>query len=151
MSKRGADYAMRKEENTIKAMKARDIMTRVVTAATRNALGQEVAQLLLSGKYSGLPVVEPDGTVVGVVTEYDLLKAVHEGKDLNSIAAEELMTPVPFCVEEDATVEEVIEKMTLKNVIRLPVVRNGKVIGLIARADVLTYLVKPEFIRIYGS
>lgn len=129
-------------------MTARDIMTRCVAAAMRGEPGCDVAQQLLAGRYSGLPVIENDGTVVGVVSEFDLLMAVREGKDLESVTAGELMTPVPHCVEEDATLEEIIEKLTLKQVIRLPVTRNGKLVGLISRGDVLAHVVKRDSARI---
>ncbi len=62
-------------------MLAKEIMTKIVTAATRKTNGRDLSVKLLSGMYSGLPVVDK-GTVVGVVTEFDLLKSVKEGKDL---------------------------------------------------------------------
>ncbi|MEE9605056.1 MAG: CBS domain-containing protein, partial [Candidatus Scalindua sp.] len=68
-------------------MLAKEIMNKIVTAATVKTNGRDLAVKLLSGMYSGLPVVD-EGKVVGVVTEFDLLKAVNEGKDLQHIFAE---------------------------------------------------------------
>jgi len=72
-------------------MKARDVMNKRVTAATPRAIGRDLAQQLLSGMYSGLPVVDAHDTVIGVVTEFDLLNAIREGRDLQTVKAEEIM------------------------------------------------------------
>ncbi len=131
-------------------MLAKEIMNKIVTAATMKTNGRDLAVKLLSGMYSGLPVVG-EGKVVGVVTEFDLLKAVKEGKDLQHIFAEDIMTKDPICVEEETRVEEIIKLMTEKNIIRVPVVRKGKLIGVISRCDILNSLIQPEFITFCGD
>ncbi|HYA27522.1 MAG TPA: CBS domain-containing protein, partial [Acidobacteriota bacterium] len=103
-------------------MKARDVMNSRVTAATPRAVGRDLALQLLAGMYSGLPVVDGKGKVLGVVTEFDLLNAIRNGKDLQTIKAEDIMTQPAICVREDEEVDNVIAKMTEKNVIRIPVV-----------------------------
>jgi CBS domain-containing protein len=100
--------------------------------------------------YSGLPVVDK-GKVVGVVTEFDLLTAVKEGKDLQKIFAEDIMTKEPICVEEDTHVDEIIKIMTEQKIIRVPVVREGNLIGVISRCDILNSLIQPEFVTFYGD
>jgi CBS domain-containing protein len=55
------------------------------------------------------------------------------------------------CVEEDDTIEVVIAKMTAHNIIRVPVVREGKLVGVIARADILSRMIEPEFVTIFGG
>jgi len=133
-------------------MKARDIMNTRVTAATPRAIGRDLALQLLSGMYSGLPVVNAKGKVIGVVTEFDLLQAIHEGKDLQSTKAEEIMTKPAVCVQEDEEIDSVIAKMTEKNIIRVPVVReDGTLAGVIARADVLSSMIEPEFVTVLGG
>ncbi len=131
-------------------MLAKEIMNKIVTAATKKTNGRDLAVKLLSGMYSGLPVVD-EGKVVGVVTEFDLLKAVKEGKDLQHIFAEDIMTKDPICVEEETRVEEIIKLMTEKNIIRVPVVRKEKLIGVISRCDILNSLIQPEFITFCGD
>jgi CBS-domain-containing membrane protein len=73
-------------------MKARDVMTARVTAATPKALARDLVLQMLSGTYSGLPVVNSKREVIGVVTEFDLLFAIQSGKDLQTTTAEELMS-----------------------------------------------------------
>jgi CBS domain-containing protein len=120
---------------------ARDFMTPSVITASRGTNGQVLARQLLSGLFSGLPVIEPDGEVVGVVTEFDLLKAFKEGKDLQLIKAEEIMTVPPLCINEDTTLEVTIQTMIEHRVTRLPVVRNRRIVGVVSRANILTQLV----------
>ena len=132
-------------------MKARDVMNKRVTAATPRAIGRDLAQQLLSGMYSGLPVVDAQGKVIGVVTEFDLLNAVREGRDMQTVKAEEIMGRPAVCVEEDDPIESVIAKMTLHHIIRVPVVRNGKLVGIIARADLLSRMIEPEFVHVFGG
>ena len=124
---------------------ARDFMTPRVITASRGTNGHVLARQLLSGLFSGLPVIEPQGEVVGVVTEFDLLKAFKDGKDLQSIKAEEIMTVPPLCVEEDSTLESILQKMIEHRVTRVPVVRNQRIVGVVSRANILTQLVDLKF------
>lgn len=124
---------------------AREFMTPRVITAFKATNGQVLARQLLSGLFSGLPVIESDGAVVGVVTEFDLLKAFKEGKDLQSIKAEEIMSLPPLCVDEETTLEIVLQRMTEHKVTRLPVVRNQKVVGVVSRANILSQLLDTSF------
>jgi CBS domain-containing protein len=133
-------------------MKARDIMNTRVTAATPRAVARDLALQLLSGMYSGLPVVDAKSKVVGVVTEFDLLNAIRQGKDLQTTKADEIMSKPAICVREDEDVDGVISKMTDKNIIRLPVIaEDGRLVGVIARADILSRMIEPEFVTIMGD
>jgi CBS domain-containing protein len=133
-------------------LKARHVMNRRVTAATPRAIGRDLALQLLSGMYSGLPVVDKKGRVIGVVTEFDLLNAVRGGKDLQTAMAEEIMSRTVVCAREDDALDDVIAQMTEHHIIRLPVVdKDGKLIGVLARADILSRLIEPEFVAIVGT
>jgi len=133
-------------------LKARHVMNRRVTAATPRAIGRDLALQLLSGMYSGLPVVDEKDRVIGVVTEFDLLKAVRGGKDLQTAKAEEIMSRTVVCAQEDDALDDIIAQMTEHHIIRLPVVdKDGKLIGVIARADILSRLIEPEFVAIVGT
>lgn len=130
---------------------AKDIMNKIVTAAKKRTIGRDLAVKLLSGMYSGLPVVDDAGKVVGVVSEFDLLKALRDGKTLEQVTAEGIMSKNPICVSEDTPIEEVINLMTTHNIIRVPVVRNGNLVGVISRCDILNSIVEPEFVTIYAD
>ncbi len=135
----------------VSKLKARDVMKTRVMAATRKAVGRDLAVQFLSGVYSGVPVIESTGELVGVVTEFDLLKAILEGKDLQAVKAEDLMSKAPISVEEDTPLEEVIRAMIQGHVLRIPVIRNRKLLGIISRSDLLDHLIDPHLVSVTGS
>jgi len=126
--------------------KASDIMTRPVISAKENASARDVALQLMTGLFSGMPVTNDEGKLVGIVTELDLLKAVQDGKELVRTTARDIMTPDVTTARVDATVEEFIAIMEEFHIIRLPIVKDGKLVGIVSRSDILRSLIEPEFV-----
>jgi len=125
-------------------MKARDVMGRV-RAPKKAAKARDIALKLLSEEYSSFPVVDDDGSVVGIISEFDILKAVRAGKSLDEVTAGELMTMEPHCVDVDMPVDDVIDLMTKTHLLRVPVVKDGRLVGSISRSNLLDSLVSHEF------
>ncbi len=150
-------------------MLARDIMTRDVISVKPDEKVEKVAQLLTENKISGVPVVDDDMHVVGIITEKDLIVKASELKvpfyvtlfdsiiflenplrfnnNLKQYIAsrvKDAMTERVLVVEEDTPISEVVEIMQKKKVNRVPVVRNGRLVGIISRNDVLKVLVKDD-------
>ncbi|MDE2580936.1 MAG: CBS domain-containing protein [Rhodospirillales bacterium] len=142
-------------------MQARDIMTPdVITVAPDTAL-PELVRLMLERRISAVPVVE-DGTLVGLVSEGDLLRRPELGtaatrprwllmlggadRDAAAYArthgrsAGEVMSQPVISVTEDTPVEEVAALMDRHRVKRLPVLREGHLVGILTRADLLRAL-----------
>jgi CBS domain-containing protein len=132
-------------------IKARDLMQTRMVAVTRQYSARDLSILIHSGMFSGVPVIEPGNHLVGMVTEFDVLKALVEGKDLHNLKAEDVMTPNPVTVEESATAEEVVKQMMKHQIIRIPVVRDGKLLGMISRTDLLNHLIDNHLINVYGA
>ena len=132
-------------------VKVRDMMTTRVVAVTRHYSARDLGVLLQSDSFSGVPVIEPGSLLVGMVTEFDLLQALNTGKDLSHITAGEIMSAEPISVTETTVAEEVIQTMLTHRIIRLPVVRDGKLIGLISRSDILDHMIEPNLINVYGG
>jgi predicted transcriptional regulator len=130
-------------------LKASDVMVRPVISARRHASARDIALQLLDGLYSGMPIVDEQGKVVGIVTELDLLEAALIGKELVKLTAEDIMVRDPVAVDVDASIGDVVKIMKEKNIIRLPVTRDGRLAGVIARCDILKTLIEPEFVA-YG-
>jgi len=126
--------------------KAHEVMNTRVMVTTPHARGRDLALQLLSGASTGIPVVELSGEVVGIITEFDLLKAVQAGKNLQNVQAEEIMTPYPYCVEEHASGEEVIQELIEHRILKIPVVREKKLVGMITRTDILSHILEPDLI-----
>lgn len=130
----------------MKGLKARDIMTRPVVSARKSASARDVAMQLLCGLYSGMPVTDEKGKVEGVITELDLLKAVKDGKELVRVTAGDVMTKDVTAVNADDPVDKVLNVLMDKRFIRVPVLQDGKLVGVVSRCDVLRCLIEPEFV-----
>jgi predicted transcriptional regulator len=130
----------------MKNLKASDVMVRPVVAAKKNAPARDVVFQFLNGFYSGMPVTDDEGKVIGVVTELDILDAVLSGKELVKIIVRDIMTAKPVTVDVDTALTKVVKIMKEKNIIRLPVTQDDKLVAIVARCDILTTLIEPEFV-----
>ncbi len=127
-------------------LRAAAIMRRPVVAATDTTTARDVAIELLMGEFTGLPVAEPDGTIVGIVTELDLLKALRLGKPLETTMATDIMSQGVVTVDVDTPVERVMEMFEALDIIRVPVTdKDGALVGIISRTDILKALIRPKF------
>lgn len=125
---------------------ARDIMQKPVVAATALASLRDVAAQLVESEFSGMPVAGPDGKVIGVVTESDIVRTLIAGKRLENLTAGEAMTGPAITVEVDTPIEEVMKKLEENRIVRVPVMDQGKLVGIIARRDIIRAVLEPEFI-----
>lgn len=124
---------------------AGEIMTRPAISAKKNASARDIALQFISEQYSGMPVTEDDGKVVGIVTEIDILKAVNEGHELSRVTASDIMTPEVATANPDTPITEMIKMMDDFHIIRLPVVKDEKLVGVVSRGDIIRSLIQPEF------
>jgi len=143
-------------------VKAKDIMTSPVVSAELDATVIQAAQIMLQKRISGLPVVDKDGRLVGIVTEGDFLRRAETGTERrrprwlefligpgrladeytrsHSRKLEDVMTSDPVIVSEDAPLEEIVNVMERHQIKRLPVVRGQQLVGIVSRANLLQAL-----------
>ena len=108
----------------------------VFTCGTR-ADALSISGMMTQRNFGSLPVVEEDRTLVGLISEYDLLQAMIDGRDLRKIMAVEIMSSNPVTVTENMMLEQVANLFQDRYITRVPVVRNGKLVGILARRDLL--------------
>ena len=140
-------------------MRAYQIMTPRLTTVRIDTPIAKAAELMLEKRVSGLPVVDAKGHLVGIVSEGDFLRRgeigtrhrrsgwleffVGPGKLASEFVKEEgrtvgdVMTRDPVTIAEDATLEDIVQIMEQKGIKRLPVLRNGDLIGIVTRANLL--------------
>lgn len=145
-------------------MKAQDVMTRHVASVGPNDSLAKAVRVMLQQRISGLPVIEEDGRLVGVITEGDLLRRAETGTQRqrprwieffvgpgrladeyvrsHSRKVGELMTADPVSVAEETPLEEIVTLMEKRRIKRLPVVHDDKVVGIVSRANLLHALAR---------
>ena len=124
-------------------------MSQQVIVAKENTNAEQISARLLAGEFNGVPVVDDNGAVVGIVTAIDILKAIQGGKKLNAMLARDIMTPNPSTIKRDTPLEEVIRILVEKEIVLVPVVEddnNNKLIGVVARLDILREKLNDGFI-----
>jgi CBS domain-containing protein len=120
-----------------KTLTVGQLMQDAVTRCTARTDAATIAHLMTHRNYGSVPVVDEEGTLIGIVTEYDLLQAMIDGRDLRKILATEVMSAHPLTVTEDQTLGQVADLFQDRYVTRVPVVRNKKLVGILARRDLL--------------
>lgn len=122
---------------------ARQLMTIKVVVATPQTTLAEAARELGRLEISGLPVVDANGQVLGILTESDLLRALLEEKPVET-PIETIMTSPVMTVDEFTPADTVARLLRTHRVHHLPVTRQGVVVGLITPQEVIRYFVSNE-------
>ena len=150
-------------------LKARDIMTKEVVTVTPDTEIIQAAKLLLKTHFNGLPVVDENGKLVGIICQDDLivqqkkfplpsLFTFFDGlipltsyrsleKEVDKIVASKVsqaMTPDPVTIGPDASLEDIATLMVNNNVHTLPVLDRDRLVGVIGKEDVLRTLMPAD-------
>jgi CBS domain-containing protein len=144
-------------------MKASEVMTKRVISIAANASIVQAIRTMLKNRISGLPVVNRSGKLVGIISEGDLLHRHEIGTEIkrnawldamfgpeqsandyvraHGITVGEVMTRMPVVtVSEDTSLDQVVHLMERHRIKRLPVLRDGKIVGIISRANLMQVL-----------
>lgn len=148
-------------------MKARDIMVKPVLTVKASTSVLDLAKLLSEKRISGLPVVDDNGALIGIVSETDLLHRAETGTekkrkwwmqvlvDSEALARDfvkthgtrtaDIMCPYVISVSADADLKHVAETLDANNIKRVPVMEGDKLVGIITRGDLVRALVAAQF------
>ena len=140
-------------------MNVSDIMRRSFATIKPDAPLLDAAHLLIETNQRGLPVIDQDGTLVGVISEGDFLHrteldippppgnwleellGIEENtparRRMSAQLVREVMTRDPVCVDDEAALDEVVALMDARHIAQLPVVCGGSVVGLVSRVELL--------------
>jgi len=116
--------------------RARDVMIADLLAIRADATVEEAIRSLLDHRVSGAPVVDQQGCLVGIVSEFQLLEAIYR-PEVKQEQVRDLMTKDVITVSEDAALSEVANLLLLHRIRRVPVVRAGRLVGIVTRRDLL--------------
>lgn len=145
-------------------MRIGDILTEPVVVASEETMAVEIAQAMLDRRIGGIPIVDSEGLLVGIVTESDFagteqsvplavptapaserLPGVGRGRQLRTHRRRgsrasptgEIRTSPVVTAEEHEAVQDVVERMIEHDVGRVPIVRGWELIGIVSRHDIL--------------
>ena len=140
-------------------MKAKDAMTSPVISVEPDASIWQAVRIMLQRRISGLPVIDKQGRLVGMVSEGDFLRRAETGTQRrrphwleflmgpgrladeyirsHGRKIQDIMTPDPVTVTEETPLDEVVHTMEQRRIKRLPVVRGNEVVGIVSRANLL--------------
>ena len=125
-----------------------DLMTTEVIAVSRDTGLREAARLMFRNRVSGLPVTEPDGTLIGIITEADFLRLEverQEGARDQVATVGEVMSIGVVTIRPEMEIYEAAKIMTVQEVKRLPVVDDdNRLLGVISRADIVSIFTRPD-------
>jgi CBS domain-containing protein len=122
--------------------KAKDIMTKDVVTVGRYASIELALQLMLRNEIAGIPVVAEDGTLVGIVTEKDLLALFYEPGGLRDKVVEDFMTEPAVHFDENESLTDICKLLVEQAFRRVPVTSKGRVVGIVSRPDVLRWILQ---------
>ncbi|CDF57575.1 CBS domain-containing protein [Thermobrachium celere] len=117
-------------------MKVKDIMTRDVITVSPNTPVKEVADLMRKYNIGSVPVCEGN-RVVGIVTDRDIvIREVAYGKNPNEVLARDVMTASITTINSEKDIHDAARIMAEKQIRRLPVVEDGRLVGMLALGDI---------------
>ena len=122
-------------------LKAKDIMTKNVIAVNRNALIYDAITTLVEHHVTGLPVVNDDMTIVGIISEKDMLKKLYDVED-RAGKVENFMTRTVVTFDQEDSIMEICNCFIHNQFRRVPILDHGRVVGIISRADVINYILR---------
>jgi CBS domain-containing protein len=121
-----------------KTLEAEQFMQDVVTYYRVEDTVDKLAGAMSEGGFGSVPILATDGKLVGIVSEFDLLKVIAEGKELAKVTAGEIMIKDPVTVSPKTPAMEVINLLQERHFIRTPVVdADGKLAGVVSRRDLI--------------
>ena len=123
-------------------LRARDVMSRNVISVQKDDPILESVKLLVENNISGLPVVEDDMTLVGILSEKDVVELFYESEQAESKTVEDYMTYPAVHFEDNNALLNICDFL-VKNIFRrVPVTSNGKLVGIISIQDILNTVLR---------
>jgi CBS domain-containing protein len=132
-------------------MKAYDIMSTDIEAAKENATISEVGTRLILRSINGIPIIDDDGKVIGILTIIDILRAIRDNKNIDGLKAGDIMTRKPIVINQQTEMIEMIDIMDKNGIEMIPVVdeeSDNRLIGVVSRKDIIEEKFNERFVTI---
>lgn len=117
-------------------MRVRDLMSKSVVTIAPEESAALAARLLSRHELGSLPICAADGTLVGIVTDRDIVtRCVAAGEEPGRVPVRDIMSPAPSVITPETPISDAARLMAQRQVRRLPVVEQGYVVGMLSLGD----------------
>ncbi|HBG25506.1 MAG: hypothetical protein A2Y10_14525 [Planctomycetes bacterium GWF2_41_51] len=121
--------------------KAKTIMTTNVISVKRDTDIYEAIRTLVMNNITGLPVVNNDMSIAGIISEKDVLKLLYNAEGMGN-KVEDFMTKGVVSFNEEDSLIDITECLIKNNFRRVPITSSGKLVGIISRKDIINYILR---------
>ena len=121
---------------------AKDIMTKDVICITKSTSIYDAIKLMTENQITGIPVVDNDMTLIGILTEQDVLSLYYKNEEDKTTAVEKFLTEPVIHFEENESVFDICNCLKDHTIRRVPITSKGKVVGIVSKSDILLCILK---------
>jgi len=126
-------------------LNVKDVMTKDVVSVKKETPIYEAMELMRKNDITGMPVIEDDMTLVGVITEKDVLRLFYADEDEKNQTVGFFMTRPAVSYKENENLRSVCDFMMINYFRRVPVIsKKGKLVGIISRPDIIDYILEQK-------
>ena len=118
-------------------LEAKDIMTKQVVCIRKDTPIFEAIRMMANNNITGIPVIDDDSTLVGMLSEQDVLRLLHTYDEERDRTVNDFMTQPAIHFDENEPLLDVCYCLRDNSIRRVPITSNGKVTGVISRSDIL--------------
>lgn len=122
--------------------KAKDIMTKVVISTSPEMPIYDAIRTLVDRNVTGLPVVDADLTLIGLLSEKDVLKTLYAAEDSAEQTVGDFMSTNVVSFDANASLIDLCDCLIENNFRRVPITKDGKLVGIASRGDVIQAILK---------
>ena len=123
-------------------LRAKEIMTKDVVSVKKDTPIYEAVKLLGKYEISGIPVVEKDMTLVGILSEKDVMRLFYGDASDEGMTANDFMTQPAVYFDEDESLQDICDCLMNNFFRRVPVTSKGKLVGIVSRMDIIKYIIQ---------
>lgn len=120
------------------------------TAVLKNTTGREVIYKMMASGCPGIPVINEQSEVIGIVSMCDILKAAKEkGAKIDEVTAEQIMSKTPITADLDASLDNLGKIMVENNYSVIPIVKGEKLVGIVSAREIIDTYVEPHLYNVF--
>jgi len=121
--------------------KAKTIMKTDVISVDKDTEIYEATRIMVENNITGLPVVNEDQTLAGIITEKDVLKLIYDFEDIPD-TVEGFMTIQVTCFDQEDNLIDIADSLIKHHFRRVPILDKGRLVGIISRRDIISFILK---------